>query len=148
MESKSGPLPEPDAETTTPATDPSEHFAPEDVAEPDNAVDETAESREQPGSGMPDASSLVAMAAMHMETSALIHVLVSVFDSHAWRSMGLVATYDGEVKKDMPSAQIAIDCLAFLLGKIEVSLGDSEKRDVQRRLMDLRMNYVAKMRED
>lgn len=98
-------------------------------------------------SQLPDASSLLAMAAMHMETNALIDVLISVFHAHAWRSMGLVTDQSGEVRKDMASAQTAIDCLAFLLSKIESTLEDTEKRDVQRRLMDLRMNYVAKMRE-
>ncbi len=96
---------------------------------------------------MPDPSSLVAMVAMHMRTEELIHVLLTVFDAHAWRSMGLVADHTGEVHKDMPSAQISIDCLAFLIGRIETTLGEAEKRDIQRRLMDLRMNYVAKMRE-
>jgi len=101
----------------------------------------------QPSQQMPDASSLVAMAGMHMETEPLVRVLVSVFDMHAWRSMGLVADHSGEVKKDLAAAQTAIDCLAFLLGKIERSLEDGERRDIQRRLTDLRMNFVAKSRE-
>ena len=95
----------------------------------------------------PDPSSLVAMAGMHMPTAHLIRVLVTVFDAHAWRSMGLVADHSGEVHLDLPSAQTSIDCLAFLLGKIESYLEATEKRDIQRRLMDLRMNFVSKSKE-
>jgi len=107
-----------------------------------------SEASDQPNDHrMPDPSALVAMAAMHLPTLDLINVLVSVFDAHAWRSMGLVADHTGEVRKDLPSAQISIDCLGFLIGKIETTLEEGEKRDIQRRLMDLRMNYVAKVRE-
>jgi hypothetical protein len=119
----------------------------EDAAETGASGDGTASSPRQAEHQMPDPSSLVAMAAMHIPTTDLIHVLVSVFDAHAWRSMGFVADHTGEVHKDLPAAQLSIDCLAFLLGKIEGSLEEAERRDVQRRLMDLRMNYVSKMRE-
>jgi hypothetical protein len=87
------------------------------------------------------------MAGMHLPTVQLIRVLVTVFDAHAWRSMGLVADHTGEVNVDLPAAQTAIDCLAFLLGKIDSSLDAAEKRDIQRRLMDLRMNFVSKSKE-
>jgi len=87
------------------------------------------------------------MAGMHLPTAQLIRVLLTVFDAHAWRSMGLVADHSGEVNLDLPAAQTSIDCLAFLLGKIDSSLEATEKRDIQRRLMDLRMNFVAKSRE-
>ena len=113
---------------------------------PQDAEQEGTESPEQ-DERMPDASSLLAMAAMHMDTTSLVQVLLSVFHGHAWRSMGLVADPDGEVKKDMPSAQLAIDCFAFLHGKVENTLDEADKRDVQRRLMDLRLNYVAKLKE-
>ncbi|HLJ55092.1 MAG TPA: DUF1844 domain-containing protein [Chthonomonadaceae bacterium] len=109
--------------------------------------DEPAESADSFENRMPDPSSLVAMAAMHLSTSALLPVLLAVFDHHAWRSIGLLADHTGEAKKDLPSAQLAIDCYAFVLSKIEASLDEPERRDAQRRLTDLRMNYVAKTRE-
>jgi hypothetical protein len=148
MESSDETRTESTPEAASPKTDDRDVPAPSNPIEPSSDGDNPDASGGQPDHSMPDASSLVAMAAMHMETLALIHVLVSIFDAHAWRSMGLVADHSGEVRKDLPSAQIAIDCLAFLLGKVEASLDEPEKRDVQRRLMDLRMNYVAKTRED
>jgi len=112
---------------------------------PDDAESEGEAGQQDPL--FPDPSSLVAMAGMHLPTAQLIRVLLTVFDAHAWRSMGLVADHSGEVNLDLPAAQTSIDCLAFLLGKIDSSLEATEKRDIQRRLMDLRMNFVAKSRE-
>ena len=109
--------------------------------------DGEASAPESAASQMPDPSALVAMAAMHMQTLDLLQVLLTVFDAHAWRSMGLVADHTGEINKDLPSAQTSIDCLAFVLGKVEGTLEASDKHDIQRRLTDLRMNYVAKVRE-
>jgi hypothetical protein len=147
MESKPDATPDSQAPTDSPqpeTADFPEAADPTDASATGGGPEDATPSSE---AQMPDPSALVAMAAMHMPTTDLIHVLISVFDAHAWRSMGLVADHSGEVRKDLPSAQVSIDCLAFLLGKVESSLDDAEKRDVQRRLMDLRMNYVAKMRE-
>jgi len=147
MDSNTQPQPDSNPEPDTPEADAPGKSASTETVDTSSAGDEPGATADQPDDRMPDASSLVAMAAMHMETPALLHVLISVFHAHAWRSMGLVADHSGEVRKDMASAQTAIDCFAFLLGKVEGSLEEGEKRDVQRRLMDLRMNYVAKMRE-
>ena len=147
MESNTEPRSDSTPETAPSTTDGRAEPASADTVEAPVAGGEPETPAGHSDDPLPNASSLVAMAAMHMETTELIHVLISVFHAHAWRSMGLVADHSGEVRKDMASAQTAIDCLAFMLGKIEGTLEESEKRDVQRRLMDLRMNYVAKMRE-
>ena len=133
-------------EETTPHEDKAEQ-AQEPTSEPGTSDGEPTAPAEPTEPHMPDPSALVAMVAMHMKTVDLLQVLLSVFDAHAWRSMGLVADHTGEINKDLPAAQTAIDCLAFVLGKVEGLLDDTEKRDVQRRLTDLRMNYVAKVRE-
>jgi hypothetical protein len=139
--------PNSDAVPEPSTTDGRDEPAPTEPEEPSADSGQPEDSAAQPGERMPDASTLVAMAAMHMGTTDLLHVLLTVFDAHAWRSMGLVADHTGEARKDMPAAQTAIDCLAFVLSKVESTLDEGEKRDVNRRLMDLRMNYVAKLRE-
>ena len=93
-----------------------------------------------------DPAMLFSMAAMQMPTRQLALALLSVFDGHAWRSMGLMPDYvSGETKEDLPSAQLAIDAVQFLLSKVESDLPDSEKQEAQRRLRDLRMNYVSRL---
>jgi hypothetical protein len=106
------------------------------------------EAGEQERGGFPDPALLLSMAALQMDTSTLMTALLAIFDGQAWRSMGLIADpRTGEVQKDLPSAQLAIDCVQFLLSKVEGLLTDSERRDAQRRLSDLRMNYLVKLRE-
>ncbi len=97
---------------------------------------------------LPDPATLFSYVAMQMDTAALAMALTAVFDGHAWRALGLVADpRTGTAQKDLPSAQLAIDIVAFCLSKVEGALSESERRDANRRLTDLRMNYLAKLRE-
>ena len=98
--------------------------------------------------GLPDPSFLINMAAVQLDTVSLIESLIPIFDQYAWSSMGFVANpRTGEPMKDMATAQIAIDTIQFLLSKVESRFSPTEKRDHMRRLSDLRMNYLAKLKE-
>ena len=131
------------------------HAAPSDPATEPNTdadtkteADSTAEPPEKTQE-MPDPAFLLSYVAMQMDTFALADALLAVFDSHAWRSLGFVSDPRyGETRKDLPSAQLAIDCLRLLLEKVGDRLPSDEKRDAQRRLNDLQMNYLARMREN
>jgi hypothetical protein len=114
-----------------------------------STTDNATESSDEGDFGkMPDPTFLLSMAAMQMETRTLLHALLAIFDGHAWRSMGFLADpRTGETRKDLPSAQLAIDTIQFLFGKVEAQLPERERRELQRRLSDLRMNYLAKLRE-
>ena len=113
----------------------------------ENASAETPESEDEKYP-LPDPTLLLSMAAMQMDTRSLVAALMPLFDSMAWRAIGLIADpKTGEPNKDLPAAQLAIDCVQFLLSKIEGDLSDADRRDAQRRLSDLRMNYLAKLRE-
>lgn len=127
----------------------SQNSSPE-ISEPQASAPE-ADQAAATGSGerfAPDPPMLLSIAAMQMDTHALAKTLLAVFDGHAWQAMGLVAhPLTGEIVKDLPTAQLAIDCVQFLLGKVEGDLSEEERRESQRRLSDLRMNYLAKLRE-
>jgi hypothetical protein len=136
-------------ESSSPSTDEIQQAAeaPGDPLTEAPETDDLTEEQQQEQE-LPDPALLLSMAAMHLDTPSLIATLLAVFDGHAWRSLGLVAHHaTGEVKKDLPSAQLAIDCVQFLLSKVETRLSPSERHDLQRRLSDLRMNYLAKLRE-
>jgi hypothetical protein len=122
-----------------------------ETAAPDSVEPESADAAGDAGGEedfAPDPAMLLSLAASRMDTRTLATVLMSVFDAHAWRDLGLIA-YPGadEPTKDLPSAQLAIDCVQFLLGKVEAGLPDAVRREAQRRLSDLRLNYLAKLRE-
>lgn len=98
--------------------------------------------------GMPDPAFLVSFGGMQMEPRILAKTLLAIFDQQAWVAMGLVASpQTGQPTTDLPAAQLAIDCVQFLLGKVENDLAEEERRDARRRLNDLRMNYLAKQSE-
>jgi hypothetical protein len=97
---------------------------------------------------LPDPAMILSFAAMQMDTRALVMALTAVFDGHAWRALGLVSDPRvGVTQQDLPAAQTAIDCAQFLLSKIEGDLSETERRDATRRLNDLRMNYLNKIRQ-
>jgi len=134
----------------TPGTDPAEtQAAPQTEAPTEgDAHDASASPQSEEDYGRPDPTMLMSFAAMQMDVRSLLRTLTTVFDGQAWRALGLVADpLTGEPKKDLPAAQLAIDAVQFLLGKIEVDLSEGERRELQRRLNDLRMNYLAKLRE-
>src|SRR4051794_732691 len=93
--SESSPEPQPSQPDGGPAP------APSDGVESPVGDESNADSSKVSDPQLPDAASLVAMAAMHIGTTDLIRVLVGIFDAHAWRAMGLVADHSGEVRKDM-----------------------------------------------
>ncbi|HZT44479.1 MAG TPA: DUF1844 domain-containing protein [Chthonomonadaceae bacterium] len=144
--------PEEDSAATTQAP-PTEGSSSESKTQEEAAGEDTsshAEAEQAPQEGMPalDPIMLLSLAAMQLDVRTFVQTLLGVFDAYAWQAMGLVANpATGEPHKDLPAAQLAIDCLQFLLGKAEADLSEPERREVQRRLNDLRMNYLAKLRE-
>ena len=92
-------------------------------------------------------SELLAQFAIQLDARSLATSMIGVFAAHAWRAMGLVPhPLTGEIAIDLPEAQLSIDCVHFLFSKVEKDLPDTERRETQRRLNDLRMNYLDRSR--
>ena len=136
------------SQAPAPQADPSD-TAPRRTAEsPADLPSESADTSPHEEPFAPDPAMLLSLGAMQMETRDLVSTLTVVFDGHAWRALGFHAhPVTGETQTDLPAAQLAIDCVQFLLGKMEGTLSEPERREVQRRLSDLRMNYLTKLRE-
>ena len=66
--------------------------------------------------------------------------------SDAWQKMGLIADPStGKLAKDLDQARFSIDCTAAIIGVIEQnpsSVPAELRRDLQRVLNDLRLNFV------
>ncbi len=61
----------------------------------------------------------------------------------AWISLGLVADPStGQVEQNLDEAKTAIDCAAFLVGKLESLIDESTLREIRRVLSDLQVNFV------
>jgi len=115
------------------------------------AVEKTAtapEDAEDDLSDLPDPAFLFSIAALRMSPVTLARTLLAVFDAKAWQAMGLTADpMTQEAVKDLPAAQLSIDSVQFFLDKVEQTFTEEERRDARRRLNDLRVNYLNKVRE-
>jgi hypothetical protein len=68
---------------------------------------------------------------------------IDILHQSAWISMGLVSDpASGQIERNLSDAKIAIDCVAFLAGKLEGQMDDSTQREIKRLVSDLQVNFV------
>ncbi len=103
------------------------------------------EEKPSTGGGLPDPYTLLTFAAVQTDTAELMTLLIPLFDNLARVSLGLLASpKTGETDVNLAEAKLAIDAVHFLLEAVGSRLSDADRRELQRRLSDLRMNYVAR----
>ena len=96
----------------------------------------------------PDPLFLLSLAAMKLSSRTLALALIGIFDTYAWRAMGMVVNPNtGEEETDLDEAKLSIDLVELLLDRLESDMPETDKRDLHRRLSDLRMNYLAQKKE-
>lgn len=67
---------------------------------------------------------------------------------HAWVKLGLWKDpITNELQTDLSQAKVAIDCVAALFGAIQPYLSEAQRRDIERLLTDLRLNFVQRSTE-
>jgi len=77
----------------------------------------------------------------------LLQVFVALLSEQAWRYIGLrVDPRTNEIKKDLVKAHVAIDCIIFLVDKMEPHLADAEKERFRNIITDLQLNYAEQMK--
>ncbi len=73
----------------------------------------------------------------------LLGFFISLLNEQAWQYMGLrVRPATQKIEKDVSRARIAIDCIAFLIDKLEPQLSDKEKTKMRALLANLQINFV------
>jgi len=78
-----------------------------------------------------------------LEVAAVLAVFIDQLAGVAWQKLGLqVDPMTNLAHKDLPEAQLAINALGDLVARIEPKLDDSDKRQLQSLLTDLRINFV------
>lgn len=71
--------------------------------------------------------------------------MIEEMQAQAWMKMGLWKDpVSGELRTDLPQAKIAIDCVAALAEVLKPHISDSQRRDLERLLTDLRLNFVQR----
>ena len=76
-----------------------------------------------------------------LDTYDLLGFFISILSAQAWQHMGLrVKAGTDKIERDLERARVAIDCISFLVDKLESRL---EERDAMRRLLaDLQINFA------
>lgn len=78
-----------------------------------------------------------------LDTYALLGLFVNILSIQAWQNMGLrVKPGADEIVKDFERAKTAIDCVSFLLDKLEPHIPEEEKVKLRNLLTDLQLNFV------
>ena len=78
-----------------------------------------------------------------LDTYVLLTLFVNILGSQAWQHLGLrVKSGRDKVEKDLERAKTAIDCIAFLIDKLEAHLQESEKKILKNLLSERQINFV------
>lgn len=73
----------------------------------------------------------------------LVMVMADQTASVAWAKLGLHPDpMSGEICQDLAEAQVAIDLVAHLAAVLDEKLDESDRRDMQNLVRNLRMNFV------
>ena len=78
----------------------------------------------------------------------LLRYTLELYIASAWQYIGFLPDpATGQTRLALDEAQIAIDCADFLAGKLLPRLEPEEQREYERRLRDLKLNFIAKHTE-
>ena len=84
-----------------------------------------------------------AQAADIADVYGTIGFMITLLNEQAWHLMGLVPNpITKEYKKDLGQAQVAIDCVGFLVGKLEGRVTDDDMRRLRTLVADLQVNFA------
>lgn len=86
------------------------------------------------------------------ETQATVYELIlyafNLLTGYAWQAMGYVVNpTTGKTEVNLEEAKIAIDCADFLAGKLSTHVEPEVRKEVERVLRDLKLNYVSRSAE-
>jgi len=78
-----------------------------------------------------------------LDTYTLLGLFINLLSLKAWQDMGLrTAPGTDKIEKDLDRARVAVDCLAYLIDKLEPHVGNEEKNKLRSLLADLQINFV------
>jgi len=78
-----------------------------------------------------------------LDTYSLLALFANILSAQAWQHMGLrVKPGSDQIERDLERARTAIDCVAFLLNKLEAHVPESEGKRLNNLLTDLQINFV------
>ncbi len=84
-----------------------------------------------------------------LDTYTLMRAFIGLLVNQAWQDIGLVMNPQTQkIEKNKERAKTAIDCIAFLIEKLEPQLQNEEKEKLRSLLTDLQLNFVQQQKEE
>ena len=78
-----------------------------------------------------------------LDTYSLMGIFINLLGIQAWRDMGLQTNpKTNEINIDFERASTAIDCIEFLIKKLEPKVDPAERPKLKSLLSDLQINFV------
>jgi hypothetical protein len=78
-----------------------------------------------------------------LDVYQLLGLFIGILSEQAWQYIGLrLRPASQKVEKDMPRAKVAIDCVSYMIERLEPQVGDAEKNKLRALLADLQINFV------
>ncbi|NOZ56658.1 MAG: DUF1844 domain-containing protein [Calditrichaeota bacterium] len=75
--------------------------------------------------------------------------LVTMFETAAWQHMGKIQNpLTGKIEKDLEQARFSIDVLDMLLARTQGNLSDEERRYLEDRIRNLKLNFVDEVEKE
>ncbi|MFO8080525.1 MAG: DUF1844 domain-containing protein [Armatimonadota bacterium] len=113
-----------------------------DAEQPDTAAEET-----QAGPEEPDTQPEFDAEAPPSDTDVfdMLRAAIGLFTQEAWIALGLQPRYgSGDTEMDLRCAKVAIDTTQLLVEQLGDEAAEEEKRDFDRILTDLRVNFMRR----
>jgi len=78
----------------------------------------------------------------------VIVIMTDQLSSIAWQKLGLQPDMmTGQIARDLPEAKVTIDLITHLAGIVDGRLDEEDRREMQKLVSNLRLNYVEKSKE-
>jgi hypothetical protein len=83
-----------------------------------------------------------------LDVPGALRFCVQMLQEIAWIKLGLVANPgSGKIDQDLEQAKVAIDAVGDLVPRLNPFAGESERREMQTLLSNLRINFVQKSQQ-
>ena len=83
-----------------------------------------------------------------LDTYTLMRIFIGLLANQAWQDIGLVMNPQTQkIEKNIERAKTSIDCIAFLIEKLEPQIQNEEKEKLKSLLTDLQLNFVQQQQQ-
>jgi len=78
-----------------------------------------------------------------LDINILLRLVINLLSAKAWQYIGLrIKPGTDKIEQNFEKAKLSIDCIVFLIEKLEGQISDDEKGKLRSIITDLQINFV------